>query len=87
MMFLINEQNVSVVYIDINAVSLCLDLNIFQQDECFCSKLGLEVEYAKSNVKISLSQIWMICQLPCARRINSDVKSVKSARPSCTLCV
>ena len=63
MMFLINEQNVSVMYIDINAVSLCLDLNIFQQDECFCSNLVLEVEYSKSNVKISLSQIWVICQL------------------------
>ena len=37
--FPVNEQNVSVVYIDINAISLCLDLNIFQQDECVCSKL------------------------------------------------
>ena len=24
--------------------TLYLDLNIFQQDECFCSKLGMEVE-------------------------------------------
>ena len=24
---------------------------IFQQDECFRSKLGMEVEYAKSNLK------------------------------------
>ena len=38
MKFLVNEQNV--MYIDIN-----------QQDECFCLKLGLEVEHAKSNVK------------------------------------
>ena len=60
---LVNEQNVSVTYIDINAISLYLDLNIFQQDECFCSKLGMEVEYAKSNLKTSLSQIWVICQL------------------------
>ena len=51
MTFLVNEQNVSVMYIDINAISLCLDLNIFQQDECFSSKLGMEVEYAKSNLK------------------------------------
>ena len=36
----VNEQNVFVMYIDINAISLCLDFNIFQQDECFCSKLG-----------------------------------------------
>ena len=57
MKFFINEQNVSVMYIDIHAISWCLDLNIFQQDECFCSKLGLEVEYAKSNLKTSLSQI------------------------------
>ena len=35
-------------YIDINAISLCLDLNIFQQDQCFCSKLGMEVDYAKT---------------------------------------
>ena len=61
--FLVNEQNVSVVYIDINAVSLHLDLNIFQQDGCFCSKLGMEVGYAKSNLKASLTQIWVICQL------------------------
>ena len=42
-------------YIDINAISLYLDLNIFQLDECLCSKLGMEVEYAKSNLKTSLS--------------------------------
>ena len=41
---------------DINAI-LYLDFNIFQQDECFCSKLGMEVEYAKSNLKTQLSQI------------------------------
>ena len=35
------------MYIDINVISLCLDLNIFEQDECFCSKLGLEVKHAK----------------------------------------
>ena len=65
MVFLVNEQNVAhvVMYIDINALSLYLDLNIFQQDVCFCSKLGMEVEYAKSNLKTSLSQIWVICQL------------------------
>ena len=64
MTFLGNEQTVSVMYIDINAISLYLDLNIFQQDECFCSKLlQMEVEYGKSNLKISLSQIWVICQL------------------------
>ena len=57
----------SVVYMDIDAISsyILIDLNIFQQDECFCSKLGMEVEYAmyKSNLKTSLSQIWRICQL------------------------
>ena len=63
MKFLLNEQNVSVMYIDINAISLYLDLNIFQQDECFCSKLGMEVECAKSNLKTSFSQFWVICQL------------------------
>ena len=50
------------MYIDIiNAISLCFDLDIFQQDECFCPKLGMEVEYAKSNLKTS--QIWVICHL------------------------
>ena len=65
MTFLVNEQKVSVMYmyIDINAISGCLDLNNFQQDECFCSKLGIQVEYAKFNLKTSLSQIWVIGQL------------------------
>ena len=63
MTFLVNERNVSVMYIDINAISLYLDLNIFQQDECFCSKLWMEIEYAKSNLKTSLFQIWVIWQL------------------------
>ena len=49
MTFPVNEQNVSVMCIDINALSLYLDLNIFQQDECSCSKLGMDVEYAKSS--------------------------------------
>ena len=38
-----------------------LTLNIFLQDECFCSKLGME-EYANSNLNTSLSHIWVICQ-------------------------
>ena len=44
MKFLVNEQNVSVMYIVINAISLHLDLNIFQQGGSFCSKLGMYVE-------------------------------------------
>ena len=63
MTFLVNEQNFSVMYIDINAISLYLDLNIFQQDDCFCSKSGVEVECAKSNLKILISQIWVIYHL------------------------
>ena len=65
MAFLVNEQNVPVnSNIDINAISLCLDLIIiFQQDECFCSKLGLEVEHAKSNIITPLSQILVILSL------------------------
>ena len=63
MKFLSSEENVSVMFIDIGAISLCPDRNIFQQEECFCSKLGLEVEHAKSNLKTSLSQIWGICHL------------------------
>ena len=63
MTFLVNEQNVSVMYIDINAISLYLDWNIFQQDERFCSKLGMEEECAKSNLKTSLSLVWVICEL------------------------
>ena len=27
--FFVNEQNVSVMYVDFNAISLCLELNIF----------------------------------------------------------
>ena len=39
-------------------------LNIFQQDiKCFCSKLQLEVQHAKSNLKTPLSQMWVICYL------------------------
>ena len=67
MTFLINEQNVSVVYIvhiDINAISLCLDLNIFQQDQAFCSKFGLEVEQWLTPIwKTSRFQIWVLCHL------------------------
>ena len=51
MTFPVNDQNVSVMRIDINALSLSLDLNIFQHDECSCSKLGMEVEYAKTSQK------------------------------------
>ena len=32
MTFLVNDHNVSVIYIDINAIPLCFDLNILQQD-------------------------------------------------------
>ena len=59
---------------DINAISLCIDLNVFQQDECFCSKLGMEVEYAKPNLKTSLSQIWVICQLLPFVRVGQNTK-------------
>ena len=59
MKFLVNEQTVP----EINAISLCLDLNIFQKDECFCSKLGLIVEHANSNLRTLVSQIWVICHL------------------------
>ena len=45
MTLLVNEQNVFVMNIDLNAISLYLDLNIFQQDECFYSKLRMDVEY------------------------------------------
>ena len=58
-----SKMCLSCMYIDINTISWCLDLNIFQQDECFCSKLGLEVEHAMSKLKTPLSQIWVICHL------------------------
>ena len=62
--FLLNEQNVSVIHVHwhLNAIS-CLDLNNFLQDGCFCSKLWLEVDYAKSNLKTSHSQNLVICHL------------------------
>ena len=63
MTFPVNEQNVSAMRIDINALSLSLDLNIFQQDECSCSKLRMEVKYAKSSKKKLISQMWVICEL------------------------
>ena len=40
-----------------------LALNIVQQDQCFISKLDLEIEHAKSNLKTPISQIWVICHL------------------------
>ena len=72
MTFLVNEQNVSVMYIDINAISLYLDLNILQQEECFCAKLGMEVEYATSKLNASLSQIWVICEVPAFVRVGQS---------------
>ena len=76
----------SVMPTDINVLSLSLDLNIFQQDECSCSKLGMEVEYAKSSKKKILSQIWVICELlpfvmvgqhrPTRSMIHTKLKSV-----------
>ena len=54
----------------------CLDLNIFQQDECFCFNLGMEVEHAKSNLKTSLSQIWVICQLLPFVRVGQNCHSM-----------
>ena len=74
MTFLVNEQNVSVMYIDINAISLCLDLNIFQQDECFCSNLGLKVYRILETP--SLSQIWVICHLLPFLRVGQNTVSV-----------
>ena len=53
----------SAMYSDFNAISFCFHLNIFQQDECFCSKLRMEVEHTKFNLKTSLSQILVICHL------------------------
>ena len=53
MTFLVNEQNVSVMFSDINAISLYFDLSIFQQDVCFCSKLRMEVEYRRWGDKTS----------------------------------
>ena len=60
--FLVNEQYGSIMYIDINAISLCLDFNIFHLDGRFCL-IGLEVEHVKSHLKTSLSHIWVICDL------------------------
>ena len=39
------------MYIDINAISWCFDLNIILQDECLYSELSLEVECTKSILK------------------------------------
>ena len=64
----------SVMCIDINVISLCLDLNIFQQDECFCSKLRLQVEHAKSNMKTPLPQIRVICHLLLFVRVGQNCR-------------
>ena len=56
------EKCVCHVYIDINTKAYNI-MMIFQQDERFCSKFGLEVEHAESNPQTSLSQIWVICHL------------------------
>ena len=55
--FLVNEQ----ICLSFTLTSMqyhdLFDLNIFQLDECFCSKLGLEIEHAKTvqskNIDIS----------------------------------
>ena len=60
MTFPVNEQNVSVMRIDINALSLSLDLNIFQQDECSCSKLGMEVELLDKSLAQSRSNRYLL---------------------------
>ena len=54
MTIFVKEQTVSAMYINmmtINAIELYFDFNIFQQDAYFCSKLGMKVEYAKTNLK------------------------------------
>ena len=76
--FLVSKQNVSLIYIDINAISFYLDLNIFEQNEYFCSKLRMEVEYAKSNLKTS--QIWVICQLLPFVRVGQSIGTIIGAR-------
>ena len=86
MIFLVNEQNASVIiYIDTNAISWCLDLNIFQQDECFCSKLGLEVEHAKSNLKnINISDFRDL-SLATFCQSRAEPKTLNEKTGNCTL--
>ena len=49
--FLINAQNVSIFYSAINEISQHLDFNVYQQDQGFCSQIGLPVEQAKINLQ------------------------------------
>ena len=67
MTFLVNEQNVSVMYIDISAISLYLDLNIIQQD-------------ASNQLKTSLSQIWVICELLPFVSVGQDSNTILTSK-------
>ena len=60
--FLVNEQNVSVMYIEINAISSWL--KYLSAGWVFLLQTWNEVEYAPSSIyETSLSQFWVICQL------------------------
>ena len=57
-MFLVNEQNMYVIYIDINVISLCLDLNIFSKISVCSIKTrpGIRTSAINSNLNTSISQ-------------------------------
>ena len=46
---LVNYQNESDNYIGINAISIHLDFDISQQDECFCSKYEMQNSIGKNK--------------------------------------
>ena len=47
-----------------------------KQDECFCSKLGLEVEDAKFNQKTQITQIRMICHLHPSAKVGQTTLNI-----------
>ena len=63
MTFPVNEQNVSVMRIDINALSLSLDLNIFSRMNDPAPNLEWKQNMNTSSKEKLLSQIWVICEL------------------------
>ena len=88
MTFLVNEQNVSTIYTDINVVPWCLHLNISQQDVNFSSKLGREIAHAKDHLNMPKTQIWRIWELlPFVRvgqySLTAYLPSENHASPTC----
>ena len=77
MSFLVNLWAKCVCHLHWHQCNLSLWLKYFSAG-CFCSKLDLEVEPAKSNLKTSISQIVMICHLLAFVRIGQHKAKINN---------